>query len=70
MAQVERVVDMEVGDFIQLPAQEWHLNLAGKALFAEAQALMIAHTGDGPRPQYQVENEPGEGFKARLERIR
>ncbi|MES2148606.1 MAG: hypothetical protein V4508_02325 [Pseudomonadota bacterium] len=70
MAQVERVEDMDVGDFLQLPAQEWHLNVAAKAIYAQAQALTSAHQGDDPAPQFQVQNEPGPGFKARLERIR
>lgn len=69
MAQVERVEDLLVGDFIQLPAGEWHKNAAAQALYAEAQQAMADHQGDD-RPQYQVENEPGPGFKARLERIR
>lgn len=67
--QVERVEDMEVGDFIQLPAGEWHKNAAAQALYAQAQQAMRDHQGD-ERPQFSVENDPGPGFKAQLQRIR
>lgn len=67
--QREHVAELQVGDFIQLPAGEWHKNPAAQALYAEAQQIMRTHQG-GDRPQYQVENEAGAGFKARLERIR
>jgi hypothetical protein len=66
--QVERIKDMAVGDFIQLPAGEWHLNHAAKAMYAEAEEAMKAHQGEGPRPQYQVQYE--DKFKSRLERLR
>lgn len=69
MAQREHVAELQVGDFIQLPAGEWHKNAAAQAMYAQAQQAMAEHQGDD-RPQYQVENEPGPGFKARLERIR
>lgn len=69
MAQVERVEDMRVGDFIQLPAGEWHKNHAAQVLYAQAQQAMLDHQGSD-RPQYQIENEPGPGFKAQLQRIR
>lgn len=72
--QVERIDDMQVGDFIQLPQGEWHLNHAAKAIYAEAQAKMAAHRDPSrPSPQYSVESEPsitGPIVKARLERIR
>jgi uncharacterized RmlC-like cupin family protein len=67
--QREHVAELQVGDFIQLPAGVWHLNADAQALYAEAQQVMAMHQGDD-RPQFQVENEAGPGFKARLERIR
>lgn len=70
MAQVERIEDMQVSDFIQLPAGIWHLNAEAQALFSQAQQFMRDYQGDDMRPQFSVENEPGPGFKARLERIR
>lgn len=70
MAQVEHIADMQVGDFIQLPAGIWHLNAGAQALFAEAQQFMRDYKGDDMRLQFSVENEPGPGFEARLERIR
>lgn len=68
MAQVERIEDMQPGDFIQLPAGEWHTNAAAKAMFAQAQKRMAEHTGEGPSPQYQVQYE--DKTKSRLERLR
>jgi uncharacterized protein YigE (DUF2233 family) len=70
MAQVEHIADMQVGDFIQLPAGIWHLNADAQALFAQAQQFMRAYQGEDMRPQFSVESDPGPGFKARLERIR
>lgn len=70
MAQVERVEDMQVGDFIQLPNGEWHTNHAAKAVYATAQKAMREHQGDGLRPQYQVESGPKPQYTNRLERIR
>jgi hypothetical protein len=67
--QREHVADLQVGDFIQLPAGEWHKNSAAQAMYGEAQRTMRDHQG-GDRPQFQVQSEPGAGFKARLERIR
>jgi hypothetical protein len=66
--QVERIDDMQVGDFIQLPQGKWHTNLAAKAMYATAQAKMAAHTGDDPAPQYSIEHEPANN--SRLDRIR
>ena len=67
--QVERIEDMKVGDFIQLPTGEWSTNHPAQALYAQAQAVMAAHTDeDTPTPQFQVDNEPG--FNAKLTRIR
>lgn len=70
MAQVEHVIEMKVGDFIQLPAGEWHKNAAAQAIYAEAQQRMRDAQGTEIVPQYQIENEPGPGFKAKLVRIR
>ena len=66
--QVERIEDMQVGDFIQLPQGKWHLNAAAKAMYQQAQDYTIAHASDDPPPQFQIENEPA--HNARLERIR
>lgn len=68
MAQVERIEDMQPGDFIQLPAGEWHTNHAAQAMYAQAQKRMAQYEGDGPSPQYQVQYE--DKFKSRLERLR
>lgn len=70
MAQVERVEDMEVGDFIVLPSGEWHTNHAAKAVYAKAQQLMRDYLGEGPRPQYSVESGPQPECTHRIERIR
>lgn len=66
--QREHLHELQVGDFIQLPAGEWHKNHAAQAIYASAQALMAAHSGEGERPQYQVENE--DQYRARLVRLR
>lgn len=66
--QVERIDDMKVGDFIQLPTGGWDTNQEAQAMYAKAQAVTASHQGNDPAPQYQVQNEPDE--KARLERIR
>ena len=72
--QVERIEDMQVGDFIELPQAEWDLNEPAKAMLAAAQLAMEQYQGDGPRPQYQINSYPPEGMvaciKHRLERIR
>lgn len=68
MAQVERIEDMQVGDYIQLPAKEWHLNVEAKAMYAQAQAVTAAHKGDDPGPQFQVQYQ--DKYNSRLERIR
>lgn len=70
MAQVEHVKDMEVGDFIVLPAGEWHLNHMARAFYEQAQAVTRAHESEGPAPQFQVDSGPSPEFKHRLERIR
>lgn len=66
--QVERIEDMKVGDFIQLPEQEWHLNKAAQAMYGKAQAFAAAYQGEGLAPQFQVQYE--DKLKSRLERIR
>jgi hypothetical protein len=68
MAQVERIEDMEVGDHIVLPRGEWHLNAAAKAIYAQAQEITTAHTGDDAAPQYQVNYTSK--YDSQLERIR
>ena len=61
---------MQVGDFIQLPAGEWHKNKPARDLYDEAQQRMRAAQGSDAAPQYQVDNEDGPGYKSRLVRIR
>lgn len=72
--QVERIEDMQVGDFIELPAGEWDNNAPAKAMLASAQQAMDDHQGDEPRPQFQINSYPRPGEMAcllhRLERIR
>jgi hypothetical protein len=72
--QVERIENMQVGDFIELPAGEWDLNLVAKSMFAQAQQVMDDYQGDGLRPQYQIHSYPRPGEMAcllhQLQRIR
>lgn len=73
--QVERVQDLQsVGDFIQLPEQEWHLNTAGRALYRKACDLADAHMDEGPAPQFEVQYDIIDGQQsntmAKLVRIR
>ncbi len=71
--QRERIEDMEVGDYLVMPRQEWHMNHDGQALFAQAQAIMAAHQGDGPAPQYQIQYKSpvsGPPVDSILERLR
>jgi hypothetical protein len=66
--QVERIEDMQVGDFIQLPQGMWHSNRAAQAIFQQARDRMTALAANDIPPKYQIENEPE--HNARLERIR
>lgn len=72
--QVEHIQDMQVGDFIELPAGEWDLNQAAKTMFAQAQQITSAHQGEGLAPQYQIHSYPRLGEIAcvqhQLQRIR
>lgn len=70
MRQVEHVAEMQVGDFIQLPAGEWHKNAAARAIYDEAQQRMRDAQATDAAPQFEVENEEGPGYKAKLIRIR
>lgn len=71
MAQVEHVSEMkEVGDFIQLPAGEWHKNAPARAIFEQAQQVMLDAQGSESAPQFQIENDPEPGYKSQLVRIR
>lgn len=70
MTQREHLEELQPGDFIQLPAGEWHTNHRAKTMFADAQQRMRDAQGSDNPPQYEVENEPGPGFKSKLKRIR
>lgn len=70
MAQQERIKDLKVGDWMQLPDGEWHLNRAAKAVYDMAQAYATKAKGE-VKPQFQVESySDGVAFKHKLERIR
>ena len=59
----------KVGDFIILPAQEWHMNHAAQAMYAQAQAITAAHRDEKTlAPQFEVAYE--DKFKSRLVRTR
>ncbi len=68
--QVERIEDMQVGDFTQLPNGEWHKNHAAKASYAAAQQFATASEQE-VKPQFQINSySEDKKFNNRLERIR
>ena len=66
----DSISELQVGDYMQLPEGEWHVNGASKQVWRDAQDYAADNIVNQVRPQYQIETNPKEPHKAVLQRIR